>query len=355
MASTIGQQLRDARVEKGLSVEDVAHQTRIHANSIRALEEDDYSGFASITYAKSFLQLYSRHLGVDATEAISVFKESGSINLHGSSIVSDLHESIEPLGMPEKPFRRIKRKKKAEKPGGAPIFLGMLLGLLIIAIPTFYFLGYNAENPEEVGDEIVKNAKQLKEDIESLKDKGESNQGVSKGGEKSLGPEESEANPNVVTIPPSPPTDDEAPEPVETPKTGIVFLENSGDKSPEPAANGKTVTDPPNSKGSPPTNTSARPPAIRATPLVARPVVIPPEEEEEGEAESEDEPDNQSGQSAEEPRQQTRPLSTNPSTTRRPEPGTPIEPRSAKSNSNRPRTPFRGPNRFPRPVNPTNQ
>ncbi|MCP5551604.1 MAG: helix-turn-helix domain-containing protein [Akkermansiaceae bacterium] len=54
MAETIGVRLRNARRAKGQSIEDVSHATRIHANYIRGLEHDDYSGFASTTYAKSF-------------------------------------------------------------------------------------------------------------------------------------------------------------------------------------------------------------------------------------------------------------------------------------------------------------
>ena len=64
MAKTIGERLREAREQKSLSIEDVAHATRIHANTLRGLEDDDYSGFASTTYAKSFLNLYARHLEI---------------------------------------------------------------------------------------------------------------------------------------------------------------------------------------------------------------------------------------------------------------------------------------------------
>ncbi len=165
MALTIGQQLRAAREERGLSIQDLAHETRIHANSIRSLEEDDYSRFASITYAKSFLQLYSRHLDVDVTEALSVFQGSSNVNLHGSSLVSDLSESIEPMvGEPQ--YRKVRHR--GDKPGGAPIFLGVILVILLLAIPTFYFLGYNADNPEDVATEIVKNTEELKENLTTV-------------------------------------------------------------------------------------------------------------------------------------------------------------------------------------------
>ena len=197
MALTIGQQLRAARKDKGLSIEDLAHETRIHSNFVRALESDDYSGFASITYAKSFLQLYSRHLNIDASEALSVFKGNNAVNLHGNSLLSDSHESIEPMGSAMN-SRSVKRKRRTEKPGGAPIFLGMILGVLLIAIPTFYFLGYNAENPEDVAKVIAKNANELKENIGAAA--------------KSNGTSEIQANPLAEkSVKPSPV--EEAPEP----------------------------------------------------------------------------------------------------------------------------------------------
>lgn len=153
MAQTIGETLRKKREQLGWSIEDVAHNTRIHANTIRGLETDDYSVFASTTYAKSFLQLYSRHLEVDAEDALNDFgavarqlNESSRVTLAptsnriepGEAIQS--HQSFTSKASPA-------YNKKSKQP--FPVFLGVAVLLLILIIPTFYFIGKKAKSLEE--------------------------------------------------------------------------------------------------------------------------------------------------------------------------------------------------------------
>ena len=71
MSNTIGQQLATARQARRLSIEDVAHQTRIHHGVVRQLEADDYASIPNMMFVKSFLNLYSRHLEIDIRVAIA--------------------------------------------------------------------------------------------------------------------------------------------------------------------------------------------------------------------------------------------------------------------------------------------
>ncbi len=65
MADPIGKQLSQARLARGLTIDEVAHATRLRPDKIIGLETDDYSKFGSNAYAKGFLQIYGRHLGID--------------------------------------------------------------------------------------------------------------------------------------------------------------------------------------------------------------------------------------------------------------------------------------------------
>lgn len=80
MAQSIGQKLTAARKRRDLTIEDVAHETRIRPDTLRHLEADDYSGFDTLTYAKSFLSMYSKHLGIDVSDFL---KEFGPANKGG--------------------------------------------------------------------------------------------------------------------------------------------------------------------------------------------------------------------------------------------------------------------------------
>jgi len=78
---SIGGSLRSAREQRNQTIEDVEFKTHVRADVLRDLEADEYSNFANLTYARSFLSLYSDYLGVDTSAFQEEFAqpELGSI------------------------------------------------------------------------------------------------------------------------------------------------------------------------------------------------------------------------------------------------------------------------------------
>lgn len=64
-----GKRLAAAREAKKLSVQEAAHATRMRVSYIEALENSMLTGFANAAYAKSFLLMYAKYLGVDVSDA----------------------------------------------------------------------------------------------------------------------------------------------------------------------------------------------------------------------------------------------------------------------------------------------
>ncbi len=62
------------REQRGLSLPDVAHLTRIPAARLRDLEEDNYTSLGSVAYAKGHLRAYADMLGVDAGTLLDEMK-----------------------------------------------------------------------------------------------------------------------------------------------------------------------------------------------------------------------------------------------------------------------------------------
>lgn len=153
---TIGETLAEARREAGLSIEDVAHETHIHATTIRNIELDDLSMFPSVTYARSFISQYADFLDVDISDAMQALNSGFTIRLGENELMDEMKETIQK----DSRFRLERRPKsvrrKLEKPGGAPLFLNLILGALIAALAVFYFLGFDASSPEEAKTEITK-------------------------------------------------------------------------------------------------------------------------------------------------------------------------------------------------------
>jgi cytoskeletal protein RodZ len=81
MVETVGTKLQKARLAKGWSVDEVSSATKIRPERITDLESDDYSHFASLVYARSFLVKYARHLDVDIQEELDHFQVGRSVGL----------------------------------------------------------------------------------------------------------------------------------------------------------------------------------------------------------------------------------------------------------------------------------
>ncbi len=65
MAPTIGQKLRQAREERGAELSDVEVATKIRVKFLVAMEEDRWGDLPAPAYARGFLDIYARHLGLD--------------------------------------------------------------------------------------------------------------------------------------------------------------------------------------------------------------------------------------------------------------------------------------------------
>ena len=178
MSQTIGQTLQKEREQRGLSIADVAHDTRIHVDTIRGLEADDYSVFSSTTYARSFLQLYSRHLEVDADAALQDF-DSVAENLSNGGFsylesVTDAIEAGETIHTHSDDNRVSSYGEKHKQP--LPLFLTVVVLLLLVMIPAFYFIGQKANSLEEAAsilkETIVPKGEALSENHDQQDSKG---------------------------------------------------------------------------------------------------------------------------------------------------------------------------------------
>lgn len=71
---TIGEILINSREEKGLSVEQIAHETNISKSYINGLEQENFDVFPAEAYLIGFLRTYSEYLGLQPEKMISLYK-----------------------------------------------------------------------------------------------------------------------------------------------------------------------------------------------------------------------------------------------------------------------------------------
>lgn len=72
----IGGQLKAAREAQGVSLEDVSARLKIREDHLQALENNDFDRLPGHVYAIGFIRTYAAHLGLNAADLISRFKEA---------------------------------------------------------------------------------------------------------------------------------------------------------------------------------------------------------------------------------------------------------------------------------------
>ena len=77
MPSTIGQQLKNARLDRNLSLKDAFESTHIRIKYIEALEADDFSVMPSPVQGRGFLRLYAQYLNLDIDALLEEVRSTG--------------------------------------------------------------------------------------------------------------------------------------------------------------------------------------------------------------------------------------------------------------------------------------
>lgn len=73
--SELGQRLKERREALGLTIEDVAKETRIKPRFIEALEKGDYGLLPGDIFARGFIRNYASFLGLDPEEMLKLYSE----------------------------------------------------------------------------------------------------------------------------------------------------------------------------------------------------------------------------------------------------------------------------------------
>lgn len=73
MSLTLGEKLRQAREERGITISEVAEQTRISPLYIESIERDDYRTLPGGIFNKGFVKSFAKYVGVDEQEALQQY------------------------------------------------------------------------------------------------------------------------------------------------------------------------------------------------------------------------------------------------------------------------------------------
>ena len=132
---TIGEVLRLARTNQGLTLEELHKKTEIQLDMLEAMEADDFDQLPSPFYTRSFLRKYAWAVELDERIILDAY-DSGSMITY------------EEVDVDEEELTGRRRSSKKSKTSFLPLFYFILFALSIVIFVTYYVWNYLQTQPE---------------------------------------------------------------------------------------------------------------------------------------------------------------------------------------------------------------
>jgi cytoskeleton protein RodZ len=120
---SLGEQLRRARIERGVNLREVAEQTRITMRHLEAIEADDYKELPGGIFNKSFIKSYARYVRFPEARALELYeREMRERGLHTDEVATSPQRS------------RVYMGESARSPLVTYGLSAIIVGLLILVV-----------------------------------------------------------------------------------------------------------------------------------------------------------------------------------------------------------------------------
>ena len=127
----LGKKLQEARLARGLTLDEAGRMTKIRPAQLQEIENEDFSQFASLAYAKGFLLIYGKFLDVDVSPYLEAFETSETLTTDGYSYLQDAPDP-EPI-RPAK-VRRRSAPMSGGGGGGRSSFVPLIIGIIVLVV-----------------------------------------------------------------------------------------------------------------------------------------------------------------------------------------------------------------------------
>ncbi|NLJ76276.1 MAG: helix-turn-helix domain-containing protein [Peptococcaceae bacterium] len=137
----IGNSLKEARLAKGLTLEDVEEETKIRKKYIVALEMERFDVLPGPIYAKAFLKNYAKYLNVNVLEVMDAFKQK-----------QEEQAALEELSQQQEEKEIVTQKISGSRDAGSKglphrhYTLLALLAVVVVASLVFFGRGFWSNN-----------------------------------------------------------------------------------------------------------------------------------------------------------------------------------------------------------------
>ena len=131
---TIGEVLRLARTNQGLTLEELHKKTEIQLDMLEAMEADDFDQLPSPFYTRSFLRKYAWAVELDERIVLDTYDSGSMITYEEVDVDEDKLTG--------------RRRSSKKKTSFLPLFYFILFALSILIFVTYYVWNYIQTQPE---------------------------------------------------------------------------------------------------------------------------------------------------------------------------------------------------------------
>ena len=131
----IGEKLKEARENMGISMEEVSSDLNVNIKQIENIESGNMEAFKDIFYLKYFIRDYAKYLGLNKEDLVDEFNEY--LFDYTSKLSLDEIKKAQKEERKDKIEKKIKSPYTVERKRGfyiPPIFIYILMGLLIVIL-----------------------------------------------------------------------------------------------------------------------------------------------------------------------------------------------------------------------------
>lgn len=211
--SELGQQLREARLEKGMSLDDVQEMTKIRKRYLEAIEAGDYKVLPGSFYVRAFIKTYAETVGLNPDELLEEHKEVS-------------------LSQPEATMEPVIQKRSSNRPPterNVKWLSTVLMWTFPILILVVIYI-YVSSLDEKPGNKTVDSEQKITGDIQDPSVDKPVTEPAGNGGDATTTPDPNAGVANGGTNPIVTPPVEEIPETPETPEEVPVTVTQDGKK-----------------------------------------------------------------------------------------------------------------------------
>lgn len=140
--SDLGALLRQAREERGLTLEDVQETTKIRKRYLEAIESGDHSVLPGTFYLRAFVKNYCEAVGLDADEVLRLYQHEVP-----ASVTDQIVEAV--------PARQPKRVQTRSSERISKLSFNVMMWsflILIVVVVWVYFVNNKSSDTKEMDD-----------------------------------------------------------------------------------------------------------------------------------------------------------------------------------------------------------